>query len=196
MPSNVQIFHFNLEDEQYQKLKIHHWLDERELKRASGFLKKTDQLNYKLQRYLIKTTLKKELGLDNIKLDISSSGKPYLVSSNYHFNISHSKNHLLLGLNAMGPIGVDIECPSPKRNILNLAKRLFNDSEQTRFFSLNKDEQIKYFYQIWTQKEAYLKYLGTGINQSLSKINFLEIRNIEIKTITTKNYTYSWAVQS
>ncbi len=95
-------------------------------------------------------------------------GKPYLKSfSGVHFNISHSGNMAMCALHS-GRVGADIELARPFEH--GLEKRIMSDSERQVFQEC--DEKVKFFYQIWTLKESYLKYTGRGLG-ALGEITVL-----------------------
>ena len=82
-------------------------------------------------------------------------GKPQLAGfPNFHFNISHTRNAMVVAIGEK-PVGVDVE--QVKKADLNIAPRFFTEQENT--FILDKvSNQDKRFYEIWTIKEAYIKY--------------------------------------
>ncbi len=91
-------------------------------------------------------------------------GKPYIeISPNCYFNISHSKDKVVVGISASN-IGVDIEYI--RKGKLNVAKRFFSEKE---IQVIEQSENIDMaFTQYWSLKEAYLKYIGTGLTKPLS----------------------------
>ena len=95
-------------------------------------------------------------------------GKPYLLDGEgLHFNLSHSGRWVVLAYGS-GPVGVDVE---QKRtgDLDSIAKRFFNPDEQS-FVQSNPEM----FFRIWTGKESYLKYLGTGLTTPLNSFSVLE----------------------
>jgi phosphopantetheinyl transferase len=51
-------------------------------------------------------------------------------------------------------------------------------------FSAPEEARSREFFRIWTMKESYLKYLGTGIDRSLSSFSVLE----ELPGVILSNY--------
>ncbi len=88
------------------------------------------------------------------------NGKPNLKNTkNIHFNISHSGLVAMCAVNS-GPVGVDVEMVRP-----------FSDGVMRRIMSAEEREALasaqyrdKLFFKIWTLKEAYLKFTGSGIS--------------------------------
>ena len=122
----------------------------------------------------------------------SEYGKPFFNSSSIHsfvpyFSISHCKKGIAVALSDK-PIGIDIE------------GFRFVDEEMIRR-TMNADEQqhihsIRDFTRFWTQKEAVLKAIGTGI-ESFEQLQqtLLKYKNVEIETIENENYIVSIAYE-
>ena len=113
---------------------------------------------------LAKTAIKKVFGIPmaDIKFRYGESGKPYAAGyPNIHFNISHSGSAVVCAVYDR-PVGIDIQIMK-NGDFDSLAKRVFTEKEQGLFFSAPQDVCQEQFYRIWTAKESYLKYLGTGI---------------------------------
>lgn len=85
-------------------------------------------------------------------------GKPYLKDTNIHFNISHSGSMAMCALHD-GPVGADIEMIKPYSDAV--PKRIMSD-EELKFYRSSPDREALFF-KIWTLKEAYLKFTGTGL---------------------------------
>lgn len=89
-------------------------------------------------------------------------GKPFFSAlPNFHFNLSHSRDWVILGI-ADIPIGVDIEfCAQPKPQIV---QRFFHPNEQNYFFSLPEADWQDGFYSLWVLKESAVKAFGLGMH--------------------------------
>jgi len=109
-------------------------------------------------------------------------GKPFLKNyPHFYFNISHSKDYVVCAVSDM-PIGIDIELV---KNInLNVAKRFFSASEYNYLLTQPKEEQLDYFYKLWTLKESYIKAVGKGLSIPLNSFS-INICNDDI-TITSR----------
>ena len=105
----------------------------------------------------------------NIRFEKNEHGKLYLADSqDLYFNISHSQNAVVVAF-SRHENGVDIE---KIRNIdLNIAKYCFSIEENE--YIRNSINQLSSFWEIWTKKEAYLKYVGVGIFNRLKTFNVL-----------------------
>lgn len=99
-------------------------------------------------------------------------GKPYIVGTPIHYNISHSGQYVVL-VTAYSEVGVDIQ---EKRSACkeSVAKRFFSDKEWKDISKCESEEDKKdSFYYIWCRKEAYGKYLGTGLSTEVLQTNVL-----------------------
>lgn len=104
--------------------------------------------------------LKKYLGVKQDKqLFYNEQGKPFLVSGEKYFNISHSEDYVVLAI-ADYNIGVDIE---RIRNYHEATvKKIFNSKQKAELVSKAGEERNEVFTRIWTECEAVLKLKGIG----------------------------------
>ncbi|KZD37787.1 4'-phosphopantetheinyl transferase [Bacillus cereus] len=105
---------------------------------------------------------KYKINNEEIKFIYNEYGKPFFKNfSDFHFNISHSGEWVVCAT-ANSNVGIDIERVSDIE-ALKLANEFFSDEEFYDIPSMNSDEQINYFYDIWTLKESYIKTIGKGL---------------------------------
>ena len=109
------------------------------------------------------------------ELNINFEKKPYIVNSNIKFNISHTGDYVCLVI-SNEEVGVDIEY---KNRIISdtLKKKMMSTNELNEYLKVNEEESL---ISLWTKKEAYLKYLGNGINQRLNEIDTSKLKFISI----------------
>ena len=90
--------------------------------------------------------------------------KPYF-NNGIHFNISHSGEYIVCAISTI-EVGIDIE--EVKDIPLSDFTELFSSEELKLIF----EDPTNYapFYTLWTQKEAFLKALGVGLNMPLNKV--------------------------
>lgn len=126
-----------------------------------------------LVRYIASSTL--NISPNNIVFDKSKLGKPFVKGfPNFRFSISHSGNLLVVFISDSA-VGIDTEKISNPN--LQIATRFFTKNESDYIIS-EPSLSAKRFYEIWTCKEAYIKYLGKGLSCSLSSFDVLkEIRD-------------------
>lgn len=107
--------------------------------------------------------LSREYGIDGAEVAAAPLGKPYLPEyPAVHFNYSHCRRGILCGISG-GEIGVDIERIVPFKE--RLAARICHPGE-LRLFPRAEDK-ARMLTAVWTAKESYVKYLGTGIRSDL-----------------------------
>ncbi|MCG3399241.1 4'-phosphopantetheinyl transferase family protein [Staphylococcus massiliensis] len=107
-----------------------------------------------------------ECDIDELVQYENEYGKPCLSSPmNVYANRSHSHEWIICIVDSY-PVGIDIEHKAPID--LSLAEAFFNSCEKRYIY--NAAEMMKQydrFYEIWTIKESYLKYIGTGLYRNL-----------------------------
>lgn len=146
--------------------------------------------------YLIKENtdayefLKHKLNIDDAEISFGKHGKPYFKNlPNVYFNISHSGKLQAVALGD-SEMGVDIELI--RKADLRIAKRRFTANEYAYIAEQDCDNR---FFEIWTKKEAYLKYKGTGISGGLNSFDVFKI-SPKIKTYKTNEYFISVCSES
>ncbi len=135
-----------------------------------------------LMRYLLCT----KLNIRNTDLSFlrNEYGKPILRNvKDLHFNCSHSHQWVACAIDNQ-PIGVDIEMVR-KIDYRSIAQRFFSESEYDDILKKNYPQRISYFYDIWTLKESYVKYVGKGLHIPLNSFS-IYIKNDDIK-VKSKN---------
>lgn len=152
-------------------------LDPAEQERARRF--KADILS---RRYIVahvgmRDILAKYLGSSTASIDLVQplNQKPFLRPKanqrDLHFNLSHSHEVAILAVSQTWSVGVDIEHIRPIPDVIKLAKRFFAKSEYEMLLTVDPEQQLALFFQIWTAKEAFLKAQGLGISNQLSKFS-------------------------
>ena len=107
----------------------------------------------------------------NLQFEKTEHGKPFL--GNYPelaFNHSHGREHYALALSQqVQDVGVDIESLQRKVRFQALAEHAFHPEEYQHWQATGQSP--KYWFQVWTAKEAILKACGLGIRLSLNTLN-------------------------
>ncbi|MFA0390848.1 4'-phosphopantetheinyl transferase superfamily protein [Vibrio splendidus] len=115
------------------------------------------------------------------RFEYGEKGKPSLVveqqlKTGLNFNISHSKEHLLIAVcqreGKQVQLGVDIEHARSSTNIDSIMKHYFSDKELADLLELSKEEQRERFFDLWALKESYIKATGKGLATSLRSFSF------------------------
>ena len=95
----------------------------------------------------------------------NSFGKPYFLNyPEIKFNISHTREALLIGISNKYKIGVDIEKLEYNPYHHEISEIMFVEKERNILYNIKDDlERSRKFIELWTKKEAYSKYLGIGL---------------------------------
>ena len=94
-------------------------------------------------------------------------------SNELFFNISHSKDYVLIAISNSHEIGIDIEYKN-NRNVEKL-KNYICSEEELAFINNNDD-----FYKSWVSKESLFKCYGKGIITDLKSIDSLPFDGLKI----------------
>lgn len=122
------------------------------------------------------------LGVKNLWYD---RNKP--MADNCFVSISHSGDMVAV-CTSENPVGIDIEKIDDKRNLEKLSKRVFCGKELEAFKNNPTPEQ---FYEIWTQKEAYSKIDGQGVNEIMKGFDIFNLQDYDFHTEIVNNYALS-----
>lgn len=123
---------------------------------------------YLYSELLLKYLIYRETNLDisNLMFSKNKFGKPFLINqANIKYNLSHTKDALAISISD-NEIGIDIE----KIRTINLriAKRFFTKNEYN--YVMERDSTYR-FLEIWTKKEAYMKFVGKGFAMGLNSFD-------------------------
>lgn len=132
-----------------------------------------------------------EISINDIKKTLL--GKPYIENIPYRFSFSYSDNVLAIAI-ADSDVGVDIEKVDFCKRTDLIIKKVFSQNEKEYVNQqINTKER---FFEIWTKKEAYVKYLGIGIDSGFKNYDvFSKGDDISIGTFIKKNYVLSYCVK-
>ena len=137
--------------------------------------------HYHVKKYIAE---KKKKDISEIKFAVNTHGKPYFTED-IHFSISHSGEYVAIAFND-DEIGIDIEKKKQiNRKLLNKAA---SKTESINFNFENFDDE---FLKMWTIKEAYFKYIGTGITD-IKAVSVSDIEdNFNVDTKIADNFILS-----
>lgn len=158
------------------------------IQKSESFRLSKDACRYLLGKVLLIKALQLRetcsYGLDDILFN--EFGKPFLPGD-LHFNISHSGDHVVCGLNSYTEIGVDVEKVDDID--LNDFSNCFTDAEWEVIG--NSDDPRMMFFRFWVRKEAVIKAKGTGLNISLLSFNVIDDL-VKIDNETWHLYDLDW----
>ena len=163
-----------------------------EILRANRFKKPDDKCRYIYARGVLRHLLSGYLSLDPVQLNFAYNdyGKPGFAcgeSPTVCFNISHSKDIILLAFAATRPVGVDVEEINHKSRVEALANRFFSTEESLALALVPPGGKHESFFETWTQKEAFLKAQGTGISNGLNHSTMVSLGNNSFAVLTSSS---------
>jgi 4'-phosphopantetheinyl transferase len=156
--------------------------------RADKLPRRRDAANSILGGVAVRDMLSKRTGLPpgELRFTTSPRGKPYLDGkaggslteggmAGIYFNISHSGGFVACAVNDEDDVGIDIECVKTARNTEAIARRFFRADELAYIAERGGTDAA--FFEIWTMKESFVKYCGTGLHMLLASFSVLEEAN-------------------
>lgn len=168
------------------------YTEERTIK-SRKYFREDDRKKSLIAYILLLYAVKKEYGiLEKLYFDYGKNNKPFLKNhKNIYFSISHSGKYVSVGID-INNIGVDIEGYIDDYEIIS--KYVFSEDEIRYIGYGNSGAKAA---RLWTLKESYLKYTGTGITDDLKAYNFANEPTVfkkfgcKFKSIQKENYCIS-----
>ena len=113
-------------------------------------------------------------GTETLRFSYSERGKPFCPGTGLHFSLSHS-GFFAACVVADRETGIDIEQLRSLRPAL--ARRVCTPEELTYLFPEGGFDSSR-FLEVWTAKEAYLKYTGEGIATDLRRLSAADAQGL------------------
>jgi len=125
--------------------------------------------------------LRKILGLytgtdpRSLRLDPGPHGKPQLSGPErrIRFSVSSSGPHFACALARRREVGVDIEEILGFAGMDSFVDRYFSEYERHEYRRVGGSARVRFFYEVWTAKEAYLKGTGRGLIDGAARVSTL-----------------------
>ncbi len=122
-------------------------------------------------------------------------GKPHLdqtfQNQSVGFNVSHTRNKVLIAVALARDIGIDVEYLRPNIAYADLAHRFFTSRESAAILALPLSDQRAAFFTAWTRKESLLKATGHGISAGLDSFEVNVHPSDPPKIIATRDPTHA-----
>lgn len=173
--NEVHLWQINIDDIAWDK--FFNVLHRDEIEKATRFHNKELQHRYRRCRSALRLLLAHYSGQHaaNITLHYGPFGKPEIAGHAWHFNVSHSMQWALVAISSQ-PIGVDLEYLNQTSiKTAELIDMVCHPEEKITLALLSDSERNALFYQLWTQKEAYYKALGSGLQNTLQALRFTSV---------------------
>ena len=96
------------------------------------------------------------------------------------FNLSHTSDWTAVVVTRGVPCGIDIELIRPIPQMLDIARTHFAPEELRALEQLDENIRPRRFFELWTEKEAWLKACGGGLSLPMNRI-IAEIPGVTIE---------------
>lgn len=153
-------------------------LSDDERQRQLRFTREPAARTFVVGRALLRTVLAERLGCtpQSLRFTRDANDKPQLAflvtegHSTLQFNLSHSNDWIVLAVSEVGAVGIDIETSLRGTDILGIARRYFPRAEFELLSALPQPQRAPTFCELWTIKEACVKWSGLGIGRALAGV--------------------------
>lgn len=151
-----------------------------------------DNLKNQVYNFILdKISLRFRIERKKIIIKRNRYGKPYLENfDNFYFNISYTYKAAIVIFSEVD-VGIDIEYINNYKE--NIVKRFFLNRE--KLYVLNARDNCRKeirFYEIWTKKEAYVKWRGKGFSIPINSFSVLDVELSKFfTTINIEEYIVS-----
>jgi 4'-phosphopantetheinyl transferase len=126
-------------------------------------------MRYTAAHGFLREILARYLGVSPTALTFitGENGKPSLIGPqgrcSLRFNLSHSGNIALFAVAIDREVGVDVEYVYRHVETAEIVTRFFSAKEAAALKKLSHDRRDRFFFGLWTRKEALLKASGVGL---------------------------------
>jgi len=166
------------------------FIPEYRVKKSERYRKFSDRVNCIVSYFLLYRILKNNFGISEIpEICFNDYGKPFFINEKIYFSISHCDGAVCCCVSECD-VGTDIQ--DKIYSYEDIAESVLSENELGLLHG--SDVPAETFTELWTFKESYLKFKGTGITDSLSDIDFLSFRKKEkicFSTVWKNNFCIS-----
>ncbi|APC96330.1 4'-phosphopantetheinyl transferase family protein [Francisella frigiditurris] len=159
-------------------------IDQKDLSEIYKYKRDHDRYKRMLSRCFLFQILK-ENGYKNKTLDFiyNDFKRPSILASKFKFSFSYSDQYILLAVSkSVKDLGADIENIQNDSIDINVLYKEIMSIEEIKYFEILIDniEKQRFFYDVWTIKESYVKALEKGL--------FIEVKSLNIFELQEKEY--------
>jgi len=160
-----------------------------ELHTASMFRKSTDARKYILRQGVLRSILGNYTCQDpsGVTFFKGMNGKPeldpYRNYADISFNMSHTREMILIGVTRNHRIGVDIVKMEPSYRYEDTAAYIFTPAEKSLMQRTEPALRYQVFFRIWALKEALLKATGGTLTM---------MKSTDVSEITHEIFSFPW----
>jgi phosphopantetheinyl transferase len=150
-------------------------LSKEELKEHDTFKNRKRRAEFVSARKLFRFLLcQMDINPKQVLLQKDQEGKPYAAWNGKHIfvSFSHSPEKVYCAISKKLDIGLDVE-PVSRKISQSVLKRITTDAERSVVSTLKP-------VQVWTIKEAVVKFLGTGLRTNLNELKIVKNQSSQI----------------
>jgi 4'-phosphopantetheinyl transferase len=146
-----------------------------EIQHAKSYIFQKHSTHFVIRRAILRIILGFYLNVrpETILIMTDENGKPFVsdCKSNVCFNLSHSNNWAYYAISTEACVGIDIEYVQDQELEKDLATFVLHPEEYKFLGTLSSHQKKDFFYRYWSQKEALVKAIGSGLAHPLSNIH-------------------------
>jgi len=197
----VHVFSAPLDLSAMRLKELAQWLSDDEWERARRFHLERDHRRFIAGRGTLREILGALLDAEpaGLKFSYGKFGKPQIAAPvaahSLHFNVAHSDSIAVYAI-AKHELGVDVERIRALDETEKIATRFFSPREKNCLQALAEDQRQEAFFNCWTRKEAYLKAIGAGLDDSLSQIEVSLTPGEAAELLSTPEDSRPWQLHS
>lgn len=151
------------------------WISPERQARAERYRRREDRLRCVAGEVLLRYVLKKTRNLTEMTVECNEFGKPGIKGmGDFYYNLSHSGEWVVIAYGD-SEVGIDIEQICMNAGKEKIARQYFTEHECDYIFEAGEERAVERFFEIWTAKESYVKYLGTGLRMPLNSFDVLSM---------------------
>jgi 4'-phosphopantetheinyl transferase len=150
-----------------------HSVSEERRAKVQSFIRPEDANRGLLGDVLIRSIVCSKLNMTNKEIHFTTepNGKPCVAGlPSFHFNIAHSGRWIVCAVDC-DPVGIDFEEIKPIS--LDVAQYFFSRQEYRWLMDQDEAARLSCFYELWTLKESFVKWLGKGLSYPLNSFSIL-----------------------
>lgn len=153
-------------------------IDQEKQDRIKRFLQYQDKQRCLFAELLARAMIMEEKGIRNSEISFiaQSFGKPVLQGTHLHFNTSHAGDWIVCVVDQQ-EVGIDVEQVDDID--LSISDNYFSKEEHQHI--INYERPVEKFFDFWTLKESYIKFIGTGLSRSLNSFSIKFLDNDAIR---------------
>ena len=152
-------------------------LEPAEKEREPRFYFAADRRRYLVTRALVRTVLARYVPLAprDWRFAANAYGRPEIASpqgrhAGLSFNISHTRDLIVMGVTRGRALGVDVENVGRRETVTDVA-RYFAPAEVSALARVPAAQRRHRFFEYWTFKESYIKARGMGLSLPLDRFS-------------------------